>query len=570
MHKAIGAGIAALALAILGAASVASAASIVNLQPVEGPTQSDTVNEFTVQRFRYSSAGYQGLAGNRVRVLSGTAANMGATISGPETLNAELSADWIVRFDVIDATGPYTVAVEVSMHGFLRTEQDAFTEGDNGQALATVSDVLVTVDGSTAASLQTAASRGPTINNGTLAVGDARTYFVSGTPQQNHHEIRLRWSSGCQSIVAGRIGNGLRCWSAFGAEGDPLRGGSSDVDGDGLFVDVNLVGTPTPSRTFTPPPTGTPTSTPTPTQESLTTLRISDASVVEGAAGSRTMVFVVDVVGPRSGTIGATFATANGTARAGEDFVARSGRLSLPLNQDSTTVEIQVIGDTRLEGDEVFSVRLSNAVNAGIADNEGIGRIIDDELVGTPELLGGDQTVASDEVALLTLRWTHPDRWRALDTVDLRLVDDQGPAFWGRFTEGSDAFSICEGDACGPDLAPGAPPVHSGPATFHPSLSRVQGSGPTGPHVDLTFAVSLDPSTAGRRFQVEVAASDDDGTEQPFAAVGSLSVPAQSGADDDSCAIVPPTRPSAMIWSLMALALAGWLRGRRRGAPFRA
>ena len=156
------------------------------------------------------------------------------------------------------------------------------------------------------------------------------------------------------------------------------------MDEDGLFVEVDLVGTPTPTRTFTPLPTGTPTSTPTPPPDGLAHLRISDASVIEGIAGTGTMVFVVSASGPRTGTIGGTFATANGTARAAEDYVARNGRLSLPPDQLSTTVEIQVIGDSRREPDETFSVRLTGATNATIVDDEAVGVIIDDELVGTP------------------------------------------------------------------------------------------------------------------------------------------------------------------------------------------
>ena len=52
----------------------------------------------------------------------------------------------------------------------------------------------------------------------------------------------------------------------------------------------------------------------------------------------------------------------------------------------------------------------------------------------------------------------------------------------------------------------------AGPAaTFSPADSTAQGSGPSGPSVDLVVAFSLDRSLGGRVLRIETAASEDSG-----------------------------------------------------------
>jgi hypothetical protein len=72
------------------------------------------------------------------------------------------------------------------------------------------------------------------------------------------------------------------------------------------------------------------------------------------------------------------YATANGTALAGVDYLAMSGTLN--FSQGSTlTVTVPIIGKTLKEANETFFLNLSNPVNATIADNQGVGIIIDED-----------------------------------------------------------------------------------------------------------------------------------------------------------------------------------------------
>src|SRR6185503_17176670 len=78
------------------------------------------------------------------------------------------------------------------------------------------------------------------------------------------------------------------------------------------------------------------------------------------------------------------YATSNGTARSGSDYVAASGVLTIPAGSPSGTITISVVGDTTKEKTETFAVTLSSAVNATIADGTGLASILDDD--STPQL----------------------------------------------------------------------------------------------------------------------------------------------------------------------------------------
>ena len=109
---------------------------------------------------------------------------------------------------------------------------------------------------------------------------------------------------------------------------------------------------------------------------------IGDATLTEGDAGTQFRTFTVT----RSGGTGAfsvDFATANGTALAGSDFVARSGTLSFGVGVMTQTISITVVGDTAQEPEERFFLNLSNPTGgATIVDGQGVGTILDNDAPG--------------------------------------------------------------------------------------------------------------------------------------------------------------------------------------------
>lgn len=119
------------------------------------------------------------------------------------------------------------------------------------------------------------------------------------------------------------------------------------------------------------------------------TLTISDASIAEGNSGQTDLIFRVTLAGTATGPVTFSYATssAGATATAGSDYTAVSGTGSFAPETTVFEIRVPILGDTTFEPDENFFVNLSNATNATVADNQGEGRILNDDaepLVCTP------------------------------------------------------------------------------------------------------------------------------------------------------------------------------------------
>ena len=108
-------------------------------------------------------------------------------------------------------------------------------------------------------------------------------------------------------------------------------------------------------------------------------LSVADASVAEGDSGGTTMTFTVMLNPAAVAPVTVDWATADGTARAGTDYTAGSGRLTFGVGDSTRTVSVTVTGDDVDEPDETFTVTLSSASGATIADAEATGTIRDDD-----------------------------------------------------------------------------------------------------------------------------------------------------------------------------------------------
>ena len=117
-------------------------------------------------------------------------------------------------------------------------------------------------------------------------------------------------------------------------------------------------------------------------------LAITDAQVVEGDAGTKQLVFTVALSRAATSAVSVGFATQNGTATAGSDYVAGTGTLNFAVGELSKTIAVTLNGDTAVEADESFNLLLSNAVGATIADGMGLGTILNDDV--PPTLVIGD------------------------------------------------------------------------------------------------------------------------------------------------------------------------------------
>jgi len=106
---------------------------------------------------------------------------------------------------------------------------------------------------------------------------------------------------------------------------------------------------------------------------------VGDVRVVEGDVGEVDASFVVSLSRAVGQAVVVDFATADASASAGEDYVARSGSVLIAPGQTSATVTVKVSGDVLGEPDERFFVNLSNADRATVADGQGEATIVDDD-----------------------------------------------------------------------------------------------------------------------------------------------------------------------------------------------
>ena len=116
-------------------------------------------------------------------------------------------------------------------------------------------------------------------------------------------------------------------------------------------------------------------------------LFVDDVTVPEGAGTAR---FAVTLDQVAAAPVSVDYATVDATAKAGSDYEASAGTVTIEVGSTAAMVAISILDDTRDELDETFTVTLANPVHATLADEEGVGTIIDDD---QPNLLVDDVTV---------------------------------------------------------------------------------------------------------------------------------------------------------------------------------
>jgi hypothetical protein len=117
-------------------------------------------------------------------------------------------------------------------------------------------------------------------------------------------------------------------------------------------------------------------------------ISVADASTVEGDAGTVGASFAVTLSNATVQMVTVTYATADGTAMAGSDYLATSGTITFTPGLTATTIPVPVYGESIFEGDETFSLTLSNPVHATLADAQATGTILNDDPVPSLSVTG--------------------------------------------------------------------------------------------------------------------------------------------------------------------------------------
>lgn len=115
-------------------------------------------------------------------------------------------------------------------------------------------------------------------------------------------------------------------------------------------------------------------------------LSITDTSGAEGDSGTTPFFMTVSLNQP-AGPDGVTFsyATADGTATvADNDYIARTGTVTFNEGQRELVLSVDVVGDEKVEPDEVFYVNLSDVQGAEVAKGQSVVTIINDDVTTLP------------------------------------------------------------------------------------------------------------------------------------------------------------------------------------------
>ena len=121
---------------------------------------------------------------------------------------------------------------------------------------------------------------------------------------------------------------------------------------------------------------------------------VNEVSIIEDGEEFPKAVFTVKLDLPSGKEISLDYATSDGTAVAGSDYVATEGTITFAPGETSKTIEVEIIADSLDEIDEAFGLELTNSNNVTLATNETTATITDND---------EPPTVAVDSVTLTEL-----------------------------------------------------------------------------------------------------------------------------------------------------------------------
>jgi arylsulfatase A-like enzyme len=106
---------------------------------------------------------------------------------------------------------------------------------------------------------------------------------------------------------------------------------------------------------------------------------IQDVAVVEGTDTSTTASFVASLSSISGRDVTLEYVTTDDSAVAPGDYTALSGTVTIPPGGSTAEILVPVSADPMDEDDETFSLQITEATGAIVADGQGLGTILDDD-----------------------------------------------------------------------------------------------------------------------------------------------------------------------------------------------
>ena len=180
--------------------------------------------------------------------------------------------------------------------------------------------------------------------------------------------------------------------------------------------------------------------------DSVGNISIGDVTIAEGNAGTSIATFTLTRTGGTA-AFDVNYATADGTATAGSDYVAQpTGTVSFAAGDLTKTISVTINGDTTIEPNETFFVNLSSATNGGsIVKSQGVGTITNDDSVGNISI--GDVAIAEGNAgtSIATFTLTRTGGTAAFD-VNYATADGTATAGSDYVAQPTGTVSFAAGD----------------------------------------------------------------------------------------------------------------------------
>ena len=238
------------------------------------------------------------------------------------------------------------------------------------------------------------------------------------------------------------------------------------------------------------------------------TLSISPAtlSVTEGDTGTTTATFTVSRASGSDGIVSVDFATADGTATAGSDYVLTSGTVTFADGDTADkTITVPVNGDTVDENDETFTVTLSSPTGGAMLGTAvSTVTIIDDDVTLAPGVLSispATLSVTEGDAGTTTATFTVSRASGSDGAVSVNFATADGTATAGSdYTANSGTVTFADGDTADKTIT-------------------VSVIGDTLDEANETFTVTLSSPTGGATLGTAVSTAtiidDDDAAPVP-------------------------------------------------------
>lgn len=147
------------------------------------------------------------------------------------------------------------------------------------------------------------------------------------------------------------------------------------------------------------------------------TPKASIADVNQQRSGSATtFTFTVSLNQAATKAVTIQYATKDGDAKAGTDYTAASGTVSIAAGSSSATIPVQVSGDSARKANQAFYVVLGSPVNCTIARETATAQIINEN--GTYLSISNDGYTTPDHYAGYTLAWSDEFSGNTINTAN--------------------------------------------------------------------------------------------------------------------------------------------------------